>query len=156
MAFTVLTFSMTYEFTEFTTFIGFTRNCRQNCRQPAPAKSAPCPIPLRPTSRPGARTSWNVCTSLLRRPVRNILIDDGTIPSLTLAAAFLGEILGPIQALICYHGSTAWCQISTLPVLVIQFLAPVAIPVSHGRRRRVCLRTGYAIDEVPYPRGYRF
>jgi hypothetical protein len=32
-------------------------------------------------------------------------------------------------------GLSAWCQISTLPDLVIQFPAPVAIPIMDGRRK---------------------
>jgi hypothetical protein len=33
--------------------------------------------------------------------------------------------------------SSAWCQISTLPDLVIQFPAPVVIPIIEGRRQKI-------------------
>src|SRR5262245_22428809 len=110
MAFTGLAFSTTYRLTAFTAFIEFTRNCCQNCCQLAPAKPGCRPFPCDRHRSPGARTSWNVCTPLLRRTVRNIVIDGGTNPFLTLRGGFLARDSGPIQALVCYHGSTAWCQ----------------------------------------------
>jgi hypothetical protein len=57
---------------------------------------------------------------LLRRAVRDIVLDGARIPSLTLRGGFLGEILARAP-----------------PDLVIQFPAPVMIPIIDGQRRKI-------------------
>jgi hypothetical protein len=75
---------------------------------------------------------------LLRRAVRDIVLDGARIPSLTLRGGFLGEILASdTMGVNSTTHCSVRCKIDEPPDLVIQFPAPVVIPIIDGRRRKI-------------------